>query len=303
MTDERPSPGVLEPVAPGIRRILAPNPSPMTHWGTNTFVLGDGDVTVLDPGPADRRHFEAILAGLVPGERIARLLVSHSHLDHSPLARPLAEATGARVHAFGDATAGRSALMADLAARGLTAGGEGVDRAFCPDIWLEDGEEIDIGNGQILETIWTPGHYANHLCFALGDTVFTGDHVMGWASTLISPPDGDLTAFLSSCTKLRTRAARVFLPAHGAAVPDPQARLAWLMAHRAEREREILAALARSPATPAALARQIYTGTPRALLPAAERNVFAHLVDLSLREIVHAQPELAADAVFERIGG
>lgn len=302
MTDARPTAGVMQSLAPGIRRVLAPNPSPMTHWGTNTYVLGEGSVTVLDPGPAIRPHYNAILAGLAPGERVARVLVSHPHLDHSPLARPLAEASGARVHAFGPPEAGRSDVMADLAARGLAAGGEGVDHDFSPDVHLENGERLDIGNGVSLETIWTPGHFAGHLSFSLDDTIFTGDHVMGWASTLISPPDGDLTAFLASCHRLADRRARVFLPGHGAPITDPAARLDWLIAHRKAREAAILAALGQGPATPDALTRAIYTDTPHALLPAATRNVFAHLIDLTGRDITRAYPELTANATFERIG-
>ncbi|SMH58127.1 Glyoxylase, beta-lactamase superfamily II [Maritimibacter sp. HL-12] len=302
MTDARPTPGVMQTLAPGIRRLLAPNPSPMTHWGTNTHILGEGAVTVLDPGPAIRAHYAAILAGLAPGERVARVLVSHPHLDHSPLARPLAEASDARVSGFGPPEAGRSAVMTDLAARGLASGGEGVDHGFAPDQRIEDGERIEIGNGATLEAVWTPGHFAGHLSFALGDVVFTGDHVMGWASTLISPPDGDLTAFLASCHRLAARKARLFLPAHGAPVTDPAARLDWLLAHRRNREAEILAALAQGPATPEALARAIYTDTPAALLPAAARNVFAHLIDLTTRDITRASPQIAADATFERIG-
>jgi glyoxylase-like metal-dependent hydrolase (beta-lactamase superfamily II) len=302
MTDARPIPGVIQPLAPGIRRLLAPNPSPMTHWGTNTFILGEGAVTVLDPGPSIRAHYEAILAGLAPGERVARVLVSHAHLDHSQLARPLAEATGARVFAFGPPEAGRSPVMAELAARGLAASGEGVERDFAPDVRLEDGETLGIGNGRRLETIWTPGHFAGHLSFALDDAIFTGDHVMGWASTLISPPDGDVTAFLASCARLAERRARLFLPAHGADIADPAARLDWLVAHRKSREAEILAALAQGPATPEALTRTIYTETPAALLPAATRNVFAHLIDLTTRNITRPRPRLSAEASFERIG-
>ncbi|WP_281841973.1 MBL fold metallo-hydrolase [Sinisalibacter aestuarii] len=301
MTDTAPLPGTVVPLAPGIRRILAPNPSPMTFWGTNTFVIGEGEVTLLDPGPALPVHFNAILAGLAPGERVARILVSHAHLDHSPLAQPLAEATGARVLAFGGATAGRSEVMADLAARGLTGGGEGVDTTFAPDEPLEDGETIDIGGGLTLEAIWTPGHMSNHLSFALGDTVFTGDHVMGWASTLISPPDGDLTAFLASCARLRTRTDRIFHPAHGAAVTDPADRLDWLVAHRKARESAILDALAPRPSDIPTLTARIYTDTPATLLPAAERNVFAHLIDLTTRGLVRPGPALAPNALFERI--
>ena len=289
-------------IAPGIRRVLAPNPSPMTYWGTNTFLLGHGAVTVIDPGPALRSHLKAILAGLDRGERIARILVTHAHLDHSPLARPLAEATGAKVCAFGPPTAGRCAVMTALADAGLAGGGEGVDHDFVPDVRLDDGEPIDIGHGTALTALWTPGHFSSHLSFALGDVVFTGDQVMGWASTLISPPDGDLSAFLTSCERLAARGDRMFLPAHGPAVTDPAARLTWLVAHRRAREEQILAALAAGPATVPALTGAIYTDTDPRLLPAAERNVFAHLIDLAGRDIVRAMPALSPEARFTRIG-
>ncbi|HCQ67466.1 MAG TPA: MBL fold metallo-hydrolase [Rhodobacteraceae bacterium] len=297
-------------MAPGIRRILAPNPSPMTYWGTNTFLVGTGRVTVIDPGPASPTHMRAILDGLDRGERIDRILVSHAHLDHSPLARPLAEATGAKVYAFGGATAGRSPVMQALAAEGFAGGGEGVDRTFVPDVRLADGEPVDVGDGIVLETLWTPGHFAGHLCFALaeaaggvpGGVVFTGDHVMGWASTLISPPDGDLTAYLGSCTKLAARGDRVFLPAHGAAVEDPAVRLAWLVDHRRTREAQVLSALAKRPAKIPELVGAIYTDTDPRLLPAATRNVFAHLIDLEIRGRIRARPTLAPGATFERIG-
>ena len=296
-----PRPGLVEPIAPGIRRILAPNPSPMTYRGTNTFLIGTGGVTVIDPGPASPTHMQAILAGLDRGERIDRILVSHAHLDHSPLARPLAEATGAKVYAFGGATAGRSPVMLALAAQGLAGGGEGVDGTFAPDIRLEDGEPVDVGDGTVLHALWTPGHFAGHLCFALDDVVFTGDHVMGWASTLISPPDGDLTTFLASCTKLAARGDRVFLPAHGPAVEDPAGRLTWLVEHRRSREAQLLSALAPRPAGIPQLVSAIYADTDPRLLPAAARNVFAHLIDLETRGRVRAQPALAPGATFERI--
>ncbi len=297
-----PPAGVAETILPGIRRILAPNPSPMTYWGTNTFLLGEGDISVIDPGPALPDHMTAILASLAPGERIAHIFVTHAHIDHSPLARPLAEATGAKVAAFGPPTAGRAPVMEALAAEGLAGGGEGVDHGFAPDICLADGERLDIGNGTELTALRTPGHFCNHLSFALGDVVFTGDHVMGWASTMISPPDGDLTAFLASLAKLAARKDRLFLPAHGAAVDDPAARLAWLAAHRKSRERQILAALADGPATIPELTRRIYTDVNPRLLPAAERNVFAHLIDLHSRQIVRARPKLSPDARFDRTG-
>ena len=288
----------MQQIEPGIRRIIAPNPSPMTYWGTNTFVVGEGDVAVIDPGPADPTHMAAILDGLQPGERITQILVTHAHLDHSPLARPLSDATGAPVMAFGNALAGRSEVMRDLVARGLTSGGEGVDASFTCDIALSDGEVFTAGGLQ-LEAIWTPGHFANHLSFAMQGAVFTGDHIMAWSSSLVSPPDGDLTAFMASCHKLAARKDRVFYPAHGGQIDDPAARLNWLIQHRLTRESEILSTLSRmETATVASLTREIYTDTPDTLIPAAQRNVFAHLIDLATREIVTATPQLEANAFF-----
>ncbi|MZR12956.1 MBL fold metallo-hydrolase [Maritimibacter sp. DP07] len=300
MPPDMPAHGEMVPLEPGLRRIIAPNPSPMTYWGTNTFVLGEGRVTVVDPGPMLPDHLEAILAGLAPGETIDRILVTHSHVDHSPLARPLAERTGAPVLAFGNATAGRSPVMADLVAQGMTSGGEGVDHDFVPDEILGDGDRLDIGGGLTVEAIWTPGHYSNHLSFAMGDLVLVGDHVMAWASSLVSPPDGDLTAFMASCDRLMARDERIHYPAHGPAIEDPKARLTWLIEHRKGREAQILAALTNGPATAEALTRAIYTDVDPALLPAAERNVFAHLIDLATRGQVTADPALSPDATFAR---
>ncbi|WP_432450256.1 MBL fold metallo-hydrolase [Aliiroseovarius marinus] len=297
----RPAAGQMTQIEPGMRRIIAPNPSPMTYWGTNTFVLGEGNVAVIDPGPADRGHMQAILDGLAPGERITHILVTHAHLDHSPLARPLSDATGAPVLAYGDALSGRSAVMRDLVARGLTSGGEGVDAAFTCDITLSDAEVFEAG-GLEIEAIWTPGHFANHLSFATQGAVFTGDHVMGWASSLVSPPDGDLTAFMASCRKLAARTDRIYYPAHGDAITDPAARIQWLIQHRETREAQILEALpADAPLAIPDLTRRIYHDTPKALMPAAERNVFAHLIDLSTKGRIHADPNLDADAVFLRV--
>ncbi|MCI2398189.1 MBL fold metallo-hydrolase [Aliiroseovarius subalbicans] len=293
--------GILQRLEPGIRRILAPNPSPMTFWGTNTYVVGEGRVAVIDPGPALPAHYDAILGGLNHGEVISHILVTHAHLDHSPLARPLSEATGAPVLAYGDATAGRSAVMRDLVARGMASGGEGVDRDFNPDSCVADGDILDFGDWR-MQAIWTPGHFANHMSFALEDAVFTADHVMGWASSLVSPPDGDLTAFMASCRRLAAREDRIYYPGHGAPVTDPAARVNWLIQHRLGREAEILAALDGPPQDIPSLTRRIYTETPKALLPAAARNVFAHLIDLTTRDLVRPAPMLDFTAKFTRIG-
>jgi glyoxylase-like metal-dependent hydrolase (beta-lactamase superfamily II) len=295
-----PRPGAVLDIAPMVRRILAPNPSPMTFHGTNTYLVGQTDLAVIDPGPAHEGHLQAILAAVQPGQRISHILVTHAHLDHSPLAHPLSQATGAPVLAFGDAGAGRSAVMQTLAAQGLAGGGEGVDAGFKPDQDLPDGG-IVTGDGWRIAAIWTPGHFGNHLSFALGDIVFTGDLVMGWASSLVSPPDGDLTDFMASCARLRARDDRLYLPGHGAPVTAPAARLDWLIAHRQGRESAILAALADGPATAATLAARIYTDTPIPLLPAAARNVFAHLVDLTQKNRIEPEGPLAWTARFHHM--
>ncbi|EDZ45732.1 metallo-beta-lactamase family protein [Rhodobacterales bacterium Y4I] len=300
--DFNPQPGLAVELAPGLRRILAPNPSPMTFRGTNTYLIGSSGLAVIDPGPDSAPHLEAILAAVQPGQRITHIIVTHSHLDHSPLARGLSQATSAPVYAFGGAGAGRSAVMSELAASGLAEGGEGIDTGFAPDITVRDSDVIG-GDGWDLEVIHTPGHLGNHIALAWNDACFTADHVMGWASSLVSPPDGDLTDFMASCRRLRQRSWRVFHPGHGAPVTDPAGRLDWLIAHRQSREAAILQALGQAPATARALAEQIYTETPPALLKAAERNVFAHLVDLSGRGLAAPQETLSAAAVFARCGG
>lgn len=292
--------GVPEEMADGLRRIVAPNPSPMTYRGTNTYLLGARDIAVIDPGPDSESHLEAILAALEPGQRISHILVTHTHLDHSPLSRALAQRTGAPIHGFGDTRAGRSAVMQKLAAGGMIGGGESPDLDFVPDVVLGDGDVIR-GDGWKLTALWTPGHYGNHLCFQWGDAVLTGDLVMGWATSLVSPPDGDLTDFMASCEKLLRLDPKVLHPGHGAPVTAPRQRLEWLLAHRREREAQILAALEQGADTAQGLARRIYTEVQPALLPAATRNVLAHLIDLMGKNRVSPVGELAEDAVFERL--
>ena len=249
--------GIAEDMGRGIRRILAPNPSPMTYLGTNTYMLGETGIAVIDPGPDDQSHLAAILGALGPGQRVTHILVTHAHLDHSPLAAQLARETGAKVHAFGHARDGRSAVMERLAQSGLNDGGEGIDHGFCPDIRLADGEVVT-GEGWTITALWTPGHLGNHLCFQTRGAVFTGDLVMGWASSLVSPPDGDLTDFMASCARLKQCPARVYYPGHGAPVCDPAARIDWLIAHRKSREAQILARLEQQAGTLGDLTTVIY---------------------------------------------
>ncbi|MGR3519487.1 MAG: MBL fold metallo-hydrolase [Roseovarius sp.] len=295
--DTPPPTGEARDMGGGIRAILAPNPSAMTHWGTNTYLLGGRRLAVIDPGPDDPAHLAAILGALGPGQSVSHIFVTHAHLDHSPLARRLAAETGAPVLAYGGAEAGRSTAMTRLAEAGGIGGGEGVDAGFAPDRSLSDGEEV-AGDGWRITAHWTPGHFCNHMCFESGGTMFSGDLVMGWASTLISPPDGDLTQFRASCARLAAAAPARLLPGHGAPIADPAARIQWLIAHRRARESAILESLAHGPADAATLARRIYTGTPPELMPAAARNVLAHLVDLMQKSRVRALSPLSRATRF-----
>lgn len=283
-------------LADDLALVLAPNPSPMTYLGTNTYLLGRDTLAIIDPGPDDPAHLSALIAAIA-GRPVSHILLTHSHLDHSPLAAPLAARLDAPVCAYGDSRAGRSAVMEKLAREGLAGGGEGIDHGFAPDRLIKDGEVLTGPWGR-MTAMHTPGHIGNHLCFAWNDAVFTGDHVMGWASSLVSPPDGDLTDFMVSCRKLQGHAARIYYPGHGAPITDPAARIAWLIAHRLTREEQILAALATSAQTPAALTKAIYHDLAPGLRKAAERNVFAHLVDLYQRGKVCAKSGLSTGATF-----
>ena len=281
----------------GLRLVLAPNPSPMTYLGTNTFLLGTDRLCVIDPGPDSDSHLAALLRAIGRAQ-VSHIVVTHNHLDHSPLAKRLAAVTDAPVYAFGTHLAGRSPVMAELARHGLVGGGEGIDEGFAPDICLRDGETL-VGSDWRLTAIHTPGHIGNHLSLHWNDAIFTGDHVMGWASSLVSPPDGDLTDFMASCAKLQAIPARVYYPAHGAPIQTPKARIDWLIGHRLGREAQILAVLADGPATAKQITRIIYTDVPAGLFLAAERNVFAHLVDLAQKGKVTAQSALSQTAIFQ----
>lgn len=274
-------------VEAGIRRIIAPNASPMTYWGTNTYLVGQEQIAVIDPGPADPAHIDAIIDQAGGRTRISHVFVTHAHVDHSQGAAMLSAKTGAPVYAFGAAHRGQSDVMKRLIADGLGSGGEGVDTEFQPDIQIED-QEVIAGDGWEIEAVWTPGHIGNHLCLAFGDILFSGDHVMEWATSIVSPPDGDISAFLESCAKLLQREDRVFLPGHGNAVANPQERTQWLIDHRRQRERQVLDVLQGGSKSPAEIVQEIYTDISPALYPAAERNVFAHVIDLVERDVLSA---------------
>jgi hydroxyacylglutathione hydrolase len=277
-------------LGPLLRRVRAPNPSPMTFTGTNSYLVGAGEVAVIDPGPADGRHLAALLAALEPGERITRILVTHAHADHVALAPDLAARTGAEVLAFGDAA---GAGVAGAEPGGAPAPG------FRPTRLLADGAAVE-GAGWALRAIHTPGHRGDHLCLAWGDRCFTGDHVMGWSTSIVSPPEGHMGAYMASLARLAAEPWRQFLPGHGNPVEDPAARLAELAAHRRAREAEILGRLVAGPAGAEELACAIYTDIAPHLLPAAARNVLAHLQDLAEQGEVIALPGAGAATLYRR---
>lgn len=282
-------------VESGLIRVLAPNASPMTHTGTNSFVLGHDDVAVIDPGPASAPHLDAVIAAIA-GRPVRAILVTHSHVDHSPGARPLQARLGdVPILAFGSSRAGRSETMRRLPHLG---GGEGVDAAFAPDVTLTQGDTVT-GDGWTLRAHHTPGHMANHLSFAWPEAraVFTGDTVMGWASTMISPPDGDLGQFMASLDLLEALDADVFHCGHGDPVTDPARRCRDLRAHRLARAAAIHAALPDAPTVPALVAH-IYADTPPALHGAAARNVLAHLIHLVQTGRARAHPAIGPDATW-----
>lgn len=275
-------------------RILAANPSPLTGPGTTTFLIGQRHVAVIDPGPDDAPHLEAILQA---GQgRISHILVTHAHLDHSAGARRLSQQTGAPVLAFGGATAGRSPVMTRLAAEGLMGGGEGLDADFVPDVLLADGDVVETPDWT-LRALHTPGHCGGHLSFAWDETIFCGDLVMAWSSTLISPPDGDLIDYLSSVERLAGLSPGRLLPTHGDAIEAPLPRLRDLIAHRRARTAQILGALCQQPATAQDLARRIYDVHPR-LLAAAERNVLAHLIALAQLGAIDFKGDFSSATIF-----
>jgi glyoxylase-like metal-dependent hydrolase (beta-lactamase superfamily II) len=276
MSDQRP--GVIEQLHPLVRRLLAPNPSPFTFTGTQTHVVGTSEVAVIDPGPDLSGHIDALLAALA-GDRVTAILCTHTHRDHSPAARLLKEATGAEIVGCAPLT------MADAGPRADAA----FDTDYVPDRVLADGHRVS-GPGWTLEAVATPGHTSNHLCFALpqADALFSGDHVMGWSTTIVSPPDGDMTAYLASLERLLARDDAIYYPAHGDPIDRPQRLVRGMIGHRRQREGQILRLLERGTGDIPAMVAAMYAGVDRKLHVAAARSVLAHLLDLESRGLVVA---------------
>lgn len=260
----------------GLIRLVAPNPSPMTYSGTCTYLLGKSEIAVIDPGPDDAAHLAAILDAVPTGGRITHILVTHAHIDHCSLAHRLAEKTGAPVLA---------AYPPDWPVSGE--GGEGIVPSFRPDTGLREGDTVKSADWQ-LDVVATPGHLLDHISFVweAGDAVFTGDHVMGWASTFISPPEGSVSDYMASLDRLAALPQRRYFPGHGPAIAEGPDRARALKAHRQEREAQILAALKDGPASIPELTQTLYHDVPKQLHAAAARNVAAHLADLQTRGVV-----------------
>ena len=273
-----------ERIAPLVRRVLARNPSPFTFTGTQTYIVGDGaEVAVIDPGPADPEHLGAMLAAV--GEaKVVAICCTHTHRDHSPAAAPLKALTGAPIVGCAPLTLDDDGPRADAA----------FDPDYRPDRVLADGETIS-GQGWTLEAVTTPGHTSNHVCFALAETgaMFTGDHVMGWSTSIVSPPDGDMTDYLASLQKLYEREQdTVYFPAHGPAVEKPRQLVRGMIGHRRQRERQILRQIEEGNHTVAAMVPLMYKGVDERLWPAAGRSVLAHLLDLERRRLVTRQDDI-----------
>ena len=286
---QAPPPRALTRLSPLVRRLVATNASPFTFNGTCTYIVAEGAVGVVDPGPEDDSHLSALIAA-VEGEKVETILITHTHRDHSPGAKRLRAATGARVVGpapfapTGDGTAGLDSAH---------------DRDYSPDAVLADGERLQ-GAGYSIQAIATPGHCSNHLCFALieENALFSGDHVMAWSTSVVAPPDGSMRAYMVSLEKLRGRSETIYWPGHGGPVVEPQRYLRALLHHRRQREASILTALGDGPQTIPALVAKVYAGINPSLTRAAGLSTLAHLEDLGERGQVVAETANGGEASF-----
>lgn len=272
-----PPTGVAVPLEPLVTRVLGPNASAYTYTGTQTHIVGGDDIAVIDPGPDDAAHLAALDAAIA-GRPVRAILITHHHRDHSPAARALARATGAPI--VGAAATVRGEAGEDGAVDAA------FDRDYAPDRVLADGDRV-AGDGWTLTALATPGHTSQHLAYALEESqaLFSGDHVMGWATSVISPPDGDMGEYLASLETLLARDDRVYYPGHGEAVERPQRLVRGMLGHRKQREGQIVRLLSTAPHSVAALVERMYVGLDPRLAGAAARSVLAHLIDLARRGV------------------
>jgi glyoxylase-like metal-dependent hydrolase (beta-lactamase superfamily II) len=278
--------GKVERVAPMLRRVIAENPSKFTYRGTGTYIVGEGEVAVIDPGPDLPSHRDALYAAL-KGERVTAIFVTHCHSDHSPLAAWLREETGAPTYAFGPhpppdpADEEEQEELKEEISEGVKVE-ESIDVAFTPDVRVADGEIAARGPGWTIRGVHTPGHTSNHMCFEWAEegVLFPGDHVMGWSTTVVSPPDGDMAAYIESLRKVAGRHDRVYWPTHGPSIPEPQGYVEALVRHRLQREQQVLDALRSGLTEIPAIVASLYANVDEKLHKPAGRSVLAHLVKL-----------------------
>jgi glyoxylase-like metal-dependent hydrolase (beta-lactamase superfamily II) len=279
--------GHVSVLTPGIRRVIAENPGPFTFKGTGTYIVGRGEVAVIDPGPYDEAHFAALQRAL-KGETVTHIVVTHTHRDHSPGVQLLQPATGATSYGFGPHMGGVGPEHA-----------EGGDTDFNPDVVVRDGDVIE-GRDWTLEAVHTPGHTSNHLCFAFKEenVLFSGDHVMGWSTTVVTQPDGDMGDYMRSLEKLQQRDDATYWPTHGAAITDPKTHLAGLIAHRRHREDQIAACLKKGESTIPAMVEAMYVDLDPRLVRGAQRSVQSHLIHMMENGVVACDGAPELDAVY-----
>lgn len=269
----------LEELEPGIARVLAHNPSAFTYYGTQTYLLGSAEVVVVDPGPDLPEHVDALVEA-IGGRPVVAIMCTHTHRDHSPAARPLAERIGAPIVGCAPLALETVGPRADAS----------FDGGYVPGRVLLDGESLEV-DGHPVIAVATPGHTSNHLCYAYRGALITGDHVMGWSTTVVVPPDGDMAAYMQSLDKLRQRGDRIYYPAHGPAVTKPKQYVRHLVGHRMQREKQILGLVREQARTIADIVANAYPGLDPRLVPAAGGSVFAHLVDLERRGLVERRED------------
>jgi glyoxylase-like metal-dependent hydrolase (beta-lactamase superfamily II) len=269
----------LEQLEPGIARVLAHNPSAFTYYGTQTYLVGEREVAVIDPGPDLPEHLD-VLERAIAGRPVVAIMCTHTHRDHSPAARPVAEVTGAPVVGCAPLALETVGPRADAS----------FDGDYSPDRILGDGDSIAV-DAKPITAVATPGHTSNHLCFAYEGALFSGDHVMGWSTTVVVPPDGDMAAYMASLDKLRQRDDRVYYPAHGAPVTNPKQYVRGLIGHRLQREKQILKLVGEQPRPIPDIVASAYPGLDPRLVTAAGGSVYAHLLDLERRGLVQQDGE------------
>ena len=298
-TNHNPIVGKAERLEDDLVVITADNASPMTFTGTRSYVLGTDNLIIIDPGPASAEHFNSIME-YIGKRKLTDIILTHSHVDHSPLSRRLKNETGASIIGFGSADEARTNFMKRLSSSLDLGGEEGIDKELALDEKVYDKQFLE-RNNYSFEVIHTPGHLSNHICLSVKEkkALFSGDHVMGWATTLISPPDGDLGSFIKSLEKLSTRDEKIYYPGHGKPLKEPKQMVLAQIAHRRDREKQILSSIAKISRTPEEIVDNVYIDLNPMLKRAAVRNVLAHLIDLYERGRVTVE-EFSISAKFSK---